>query len=53
MNWIRLALIDAPTFVISTWLRLYALVLAAICFIVWGSLLIWLARVAWDRLLSP
>jgi hypothetical protein len=47
MRWIRLVLIDAPAFVIGVWLRLYALVLAVACMIMWGTLIWWLALAAW------
>lgn len=39
MKW-KTALLDAPLFVVGTWLRLYGLILAAGSIIVWG-LLIW------------
>lgn len=50
MRWLRILLIDAPAFVIGTWLRLYALVLAVGSIIVWSVLLIWLAQAAWIAL---
>lgn len=50
MHWVKLLLVDAPAFVIQTWLRLYALVLAVGSIIVWSVLLIWLAQAAWIAL---
>jgi hypothetical protein len=49
MRWLKLLLIDAPAFIIGTWLRLYAVVLAVICFILWGGLMVQLVRWLWNR----
>jgi hypothetical protein len=46
MRWIRLVLFDAPLFVIGTWLRLYSLVLAVACMILWGGLIVLLVQSA-------
>lgn len=44
---LRTALIDAPAFVMGTWLRLYGLILAAGSLIVWGLLIWTLVRWLW------
>lgn len=50
MYWVKMLLVDAPAFVIGTWLRLYCLVLAFICFMVWGIVIVTLVQAAWQAL---
>lgn len=53
MRWAQLVLLDAPAFVIRTWLRLYMFVLAAGSIICWIVLIYWLAGVVWREYVQP
>lgn len=48
MRWLRIALFDAPAFIIGTWLRLYSLVLAIACLVLWGALIGLGVQAAWN-----